>query len=78
MVHNPSDRSMLVLSISDNGIIWHDVAILENTPNMEYSYPFIQYHDGLIDILYTYNRKKIKHVRFNQAWLNLQHIKDKR
>lgn len=76
MVRNPLDRSQLVLSISDDGLIWHDIVILENTLDMEYSYPSIQSHNELIDILYTYDRKKIKHVRFNQAWLD-QYIRDK-
>lgn len=72
MVHNPLDRGRLVLSISDDGVIFRDVAILEDKFGMEYSYPSIQTHDGLIDILYTDEREKIKHVRFNQAWLDKQ------
>jgi predicted neuraminidase len=72
MARNPLDRGQLVLSISDDGLNWHDVVSLESMPNMEYSYPFIQTHDGIIDILYTYDRKKIKHVRFNLQWLDKQ------
>ncbi|HLX55225.1 MAG TPA: sialidase family protein [Aquella sp.] len=74
MVHNPLDRGRLVLSISDDGVTFRDIAVLEDKPRMEYSYPSIQVHDGLIDILYTYERQKIKHVRFNQAWLDGQGI----
>lgn len=70
MVHNPLDRGRLVLSVSYDGINFKDIKVLENKPGMEYSYPSIQVHDGLIDILYTDEREKIKHVRFNKAWLD--------
>jgi len=71
MVHNPGeDRSKLALSLSTDGEHWHTVTLLENTPRMEFSYPAIQVHNGIIDILYTLDRKKIKHIRINQLWLN--------
>lgn len=70
MVRNPSDRGLLVLSISSDGIHFKDIAVLEDKLGMEYSYPSIQVHNGLVDILYTDEREKIKHIRFNQAWLD--------
>ncbi|MCC2625550.1 MAG: hypothetical protein K0R14_1423 [Burkholderiales bacterium] len=70
MVRNPSDRGLLVLSASDDGLHFKDIAVLENKLGKEYSYPSIQVHDGLIDILYTDEREKIKHIRFNEAWLD--------
>jgi len=37
----------------------------------EFSYPYlIQARDGEFHLVYTWNRSFIKHVRFNQAWLD--------
>lgn len=71
MVHNPVDRSKLTLAISnDEGKNWKDVYTLEDTKNGEFSYPAMQIHGDMVDILYTWQRKKIKHVRFNKNWLS--------
>ncbi len=71
MVHNVGQRNKLALAISHDGIAWTDVYYLENGDiGLEYSYPAIKVHDDIVDILYTWQRKKIKHVRFNLAWLN--------
>jgi predicted neuraminidase len=72
MVHNIGPRSYLALDISHEGKTWQHVAVLENTPEKEFSYPSIQVHNGIVDILYTWDRKSIKHVRFNLAWLRQQ------
>jgi predicted neuraminidase len=58
------DRAPLNVAISTDGKVWSQVAILETGPReAEYSYPaIIQSRDGKIHILYTWNRKKIKHV----------------
>lgn len=70
MVYNTEERSKLILALSNDGYTWKDIAYLENTPNMEFSYPSIQVHGtGIVDILYTWDRKYIKHVRFNLTWL---------
>jgi predicted neuraminidase len=58
------------LAISHDGINWHPIYQLENTLNDEFSYPDIQINGDIIDVMYTNNRKNIKHVRFNRAWLN--------
>jgi predicted neuraminidase len=56
-------RSPLNVAISSDGQNWQDIAILENEPNGEFSYPaVIQSTDGKIHITYTWKRKKIKHV----------------
>jgi predicted neuraminidase len=56
------DRTPLNLAISDDGITWKQVLILENTLG-EYSYPaIIQTVDGKVHITYTYKRDTIKHV----------------
>lgn len=71
MLHNIGSRNRLALAVSKDGKKWVDVYLLENgKPDNEFSYPAIQVHDGLIDILYTWKRNDIKHVRFNSAWLD--------
>jgi predicted neuraminidase len=56
-------RSPLNVAISPDGQTWTDIAVLENEPNGEFSYPaVIQAADGKVHITYTWKRKKIKHV----------------
>lgn len=67
MVHNVgTDRSKLVLSKSNDGVTWQNVMVLENEAKQEFSYPVIIVHNGVIDLLYTWKRKQIKHVRLMQ------------
>ena len=64
LVHNPSShcRSPLVVSMSDDGQTWRDIATLENGPGA-YSYPaIIQRRDGSVHISYTNQRTTITHV----------------
>lgn len=64
LVHNPSSRcrSPLVVSISEDGKIWQDIATLENGPGA-FSYPaIIQRRDGTVHISYTNQRTTITHV----------------
>ncbi len=50
---------------------WQRVVILEDTPGEEFSYPYmIPTRDGKIHLVYTWRRKRIKHVVFNEAWIN--------
>ncbi len=43
----------------------------ERSCRFEFSYPYlIQAQSGDIHLVYTWNRSFIKHIRFNQAWLN--------
>lgn len=45
-------------------------AVLENTPGEEFSYPYmIRSSDGKIHLVYTWQRKRIKHVVFNEEWI---------
>jgi predicted neuraminidase len=56
-------RSPLNVSISDDGKNWKEIAVLENEPKAEFSYPaVIQTNDGKVHITYTWKRKLIKHV----------------
>jgi len=58
------DRAPLNVAVSRDGKTWTEVAVLETgPPEAEYSYPaVIQAADGQVHILYTWNRKKIRHV----------------
>jgi predicted neuraminidase len=58
------DRAPLNVAVSQDGKTWKEVAVLETgPPDAEYSYPaVIQAADGKVHILYTWNRKKIRHV----------------
>ncbi|MGE0797606.1 MAG: exo-alpha-sialidase [Lautropia sp.] len=75
---NEFNRSRLTLAVSENlGRDWRVIRTLEDRPEtagdglVEYSYPWLlraaigEYH-----LLYTWNRTRIKHVQFNQAWLD--------
>lgn len=69
-----SGRHNLRLAISDdNGSGWTRVATLENTPGEEFSYPYmIRSRDGLVHLVYTWRRKHIRYVVFNEAWIRAQ------
>jgi len=71
LVYNPESpgkewfngRAKLRVAQSKDGIMWHDVAVLEDGTKEEYSYPaIIQTRDGRVHITYTYDRRNIKHV----------------
>ncbi len=67
LVYNPTKRgrNKLMLAGSANGKDWKDIQVLEDSTQGEYSYPaIIQGKDGSIFITYTYNRNKIKYLKF--------------
>jgi len=73
LVNNPlkqgkdwfNGRNVLDVEYSKDGISWEKLFDLENQPEGEFSYPaIIQASDKKIHVLYTYNRKYIKHVVF--------------
>jgi alpha-L-rhamnosidase len=56
-------RTPLNVAISDDGIHWKAIAVLEDSPISQYSYPsVIQTKDGLVHIVYTWRRQTIKHA----------------
>ena len=65
------DRSNLTMLISeDKGKTWRKIKVLENTPGKEYSYPSInRSNSGLYHLTYTYERRRIKHIVFNEPWI---------
>lgn len=58
------DRAPLNVALSSDGKTWKAAVVLETgPPQAEYSYPaVIQARDGKVHIVYTWNRRKIKHV----------------
>jgi predicted neuraminidase len=70
MVYNQDDRSQLKLALSRDGINWQPFYDLENQHGKEFSYPSIQINEDIVDIMYTDDRKVIKHVRLNREWLD--------
>lgn len=69
-----SGRSSLALGVSrDQGRSWNTVRHFEQTNDgkSEYSYPYlIRSNDGTMHLLYTWNRKRIRHVAFNDNWVD--------
>ena len=71
LVYNHTDkgRSPLNVAISRDGRAWQTVVALETKPG-EFSYPaVIQSADGLVHIIYTWNREAIAHVVLDPAKL---------
>jgi len=71
---SPVTRENLCLAVStDRGREWSRVNTLENEPEAEFSYPYmIRTRDGRIHVVYTWDRKRIAHVVFNEAWVTAQ------
>lgn len=70
-------RTPLNVAISKDGVSWYAAAILEDSPISQYSYPsVIQSADGLVHVVYTWRRQKIKHVVIDPQKLDLKEIKD--
>lgn len=56
-------RTPLNVAISDDGVKWRRILTLEDSPVSQYSYPsVIQGRDGIVHIVYTWRRQRIKHV----------------
>lgn len=71
LIYNPMEsgkdwvngRNKLNVAVSVDGKIWKDAAVLEDQRSGEFSYPsVIQTSDKMVHVVYTANRKSIKHV----------------
>jgi len=77
-------RNRLVLTASENlGRDWRMVQVLEHddqapgSNESEFSYPWLERSaGGEFHVLYTWNRTRIKHIHFNQHWLNSRRLSD--
>jgi predicted neuraminidase len=64
-----SERTPLCLALADENENWSFKYSLEDGPG-EHSYPsLIQTKDGLIHIVYTYQRKHIEYAKFSEEWM---------
>ncbi len=76
MAYNDGDkgsaRERLSLASSHNGIDWTPRLWVENQAQGEFSYPSLTVHEGVLNLLYTYQRKHIKHLRVGVDWLIAQ------
>jgi len=72
-------RTPLNLAYSMDGKTWYAAAILEDSPISQYSYPsIIQSSDGMVHVVYTWRREKIKYVKIDPAKLIGKKIVDKK
>ncbi|WP_090655898.1 sialidase family protein [Parafilimonas terrae] len=65
-------RTPLNIALSKDGKQWYASVVLEDSPISQYSYPsVIQSKDGMIHIVYTWRRKKIKYVKIDPSKLQM-------
>lgn len=77
-VKGKGPRTPLNVSISKDGKKWYAALVLEDSPVSQYSYPsVIQGKDGMIHIVYTWRRERIKYVKIDPSKLRLTEIKNK-
>ncbi|AWW31195.1 sialidase [Echinicola strongylocentroti] len=70
-------RTPLNVSVSEDGIHWNASLILEDSEISQYSYPsIIQSSDGMVHIVYTWRRERIKYVQIDPSKLTTLPIKD--
>lgn len=73
--HSKTGRSPLNVAVSSDGKIWQAALVLEDAPRQEFSYPaVIQTRDGLVHIVYTWHRQRVKHVVLDPAKLELKRM----
>ncbi|MNQ38417.1 hypothetical protein D3C85_519940 [compost metagenome] len=63
-------RTPLNVSVSKDGIHWSAALVLEDSKISQYSYPsMIQSSDGMVHIVYTWRREKLKYVKVDPSKL---------
>lgn len=73
---NSGDRTPLNVSVSKDGKTWFAALVLEDSMISQYSYPaVIQTSDGMVHIVYTWRRERIKHIVVDPSKLILKEIK---
>lgn len=71
--NNFRDRSDLALVLSrDGGKTWETLRVLEHAPGKTYAYPSLTRTRQYYHLTYSYEKNRIKHVMFNDAWLREQ------
>jgi alpha-L-rhamnosidase len=68
-------RTPLNVAVSQDGKKWSAALVLEDSPVSQYSYPsVIQSADGMVHIVYTWRRQRIKYVKVDPSKLQLMPI----
>lgn len=68
-------RTPLNVAISEDGKNWSAALVLEDSPISQYSYPsVIQSADGMVHIVYTWRRERIKYIKVDPSKLELKPI----
>jgi alpha-L-rhamnosidase len=76
-VRGKGPRTPLNVSLSKEGKKWYAALVLEDSPISQYSYPsVIQSKDGMVHIVHTWRRQKIKYVKIDPSKLKLTAIKN--
>ena len=64
-IDNPCARTPLTVALSEDAVHWTPVLELEDAEGQEFSYPaVIVDNEGVVHVVYTENRKHIKHAFF--------------
>jgi alpha-L-rhamnosidase len=71
------ERSPLNVAVSSDGKTWYAALVLEDDHTGQYSYPsVIQSTNGMVHIIYTWHRKKIKYVEIDPSKLETKKIEN--
>lgn len=72
LAYNPRNdgRSELSLATSKDGIQWQKKQIVESETGGEFSYPSLLVAGDEVHLVYTWQRKHIRHLAFSRAWLD--------
>ena len=67
-------RDNLCLALAPDGIgDWQLIATLENAPGGCFAYPYmVQDSQGIVQLVYAWQMKRIRHVAVNEAWILAQ------
>lgn len=66
-------RTPLNVALSKDGKKWYASLVLEDSPISQYSYPSaIQTKDGMVHIVYTWRRERIKYVKIDPSKLEMK------
>ncbi|MCW9705274.1 sialidase family protein [Fodinibius salsisoli] len=67
-----AERTPLNVAVSEDGEAWSAALVLEDSKISQYSYPsVIQSKDGMVHIVYTWRRERIKYVKVDPSKLDL-------
>ena len=77
-VNGKGPRTPLNVSVTNDGKTWYAALVLEDSHISQYSYPsVIQTKDGMVHIVYTWRRERIKHIVVDPAKLEQKEIVNK-